>query len=314
MLAEKERDYYLSLVDAYKLSPKVERIVDDYEAGVGLRNRFLWKWVGAVFKYAGVTLSCVDEKLVDEVVDTKILITVLAAVFDDVADRERDWERVERLSQIVFGNYVKEEDRLAEFTLQLWNEIVSSVSKFPMYRYYEKIFLFDVKQMINSMFYSCIVNEKPEMMNFTENSFYTASNMCIYPYIDVDLMASPTFDVRELGRFREMLWHVQQMARIGNWITTWKRELRENDVSSGVFAYSLSSGVVTPEELRRLPENEITAKIEGSDIVNSLIQRWSENYEKVKEMAPEFRSFDGLKFVKGLENLLKFHLASEGYK
>ncbi len=126
-------------------------------------------------------------------------------------------------------------------------------------------------QMINSMYYSCLVNLYPFSINFTENSIYTASNMIVYLYIDTNLMASPSFDIRELGKLREMLWHVQQMARIGNWITTRKRELKEGDFTSGVFAYALSNNILKHDELGRLDDHEIIKRIEDSDIIKQLL-------------------------------------------
>ncbi len=61
------------------------------------------------------------------------------------------------------------------------------------------------------------------------------------------------------------------MARIGNWITTWKRELKEGDLSSGVFAYAVSKNVVNSEELKKLNEDEIISRIENSGVIEQLV-------------------------------------------
>jgi len=169
-------------------------------------------------------------------------------------------------------------------------------------------------QMINSMYYSCLVNLHPFSINFTENRIYTASNMIVYLYIDTDLMASPSFDINELGKLREMLWYVQQMARIGNWITTWKRELKERDFSSGVFAYAISKGILRSEELGKLDESENIRRIENSGITEQLFSIWKENQRKAISISENLKSVDGSALLKGFENLMKFHLASEGFK
>ncbi len=276
----------------------------------GVRSRFLWKWTGAVFKHAGVTLSCVDKRFLEEITDIKILLTMLDAILDDLADRNKDWESIER----VYRALEEGGEGILGLASDLWRYVISVLKKFQMFKYYEKILLFDLKQMINSMFYSCLVNTKPEIINFTESKINTAHNMIIYLYIDVDLIASPSFDLRELGMLREMIWYVQQMARVGNWITTWKRELKEKDFSSGVFAYAVSNGVIDVEDLTERSDGEIVKIIENSDVIEGLIEEWKRNYERVVEMASKFKSFDGLSFVKGFENLMKFHLASEGLK
>ena len=238
---------------------------------------------------------------------------MIDAIFDDTADREKDWEKTAKLSDIILRG-CHPENQIEIFLLDLWRHINSELKNLPAYKYYKTLFHFDLIQMINSMYYSCLINQNLHLLNFTENRIHTAPNMIIYLYIDVDLMASPSFDRNELGRLREMLWYVQQMARIGNWITTWKRELKERDFSSGVFAYAISNDILRSGELRKLDESEIISRIESSRVIEQLFKIWKENQQKALSISENLKSVDGLAFLKGFENLMKFHLASEGFK
>ncbi len=260
-----------------------------------------------------MVLSTVEDVYFDDIIDLRILITILDVIFDDFADKKRDWKTVSLFRSIILDN--KEcKDENERFVKDLWDGILTKLYNLPLFSQYKELFIYDTMQMINSMYYSCLVNLYPFSINFTENSIYTAPNMIIYLYIDTDLMASPSFDINELGKLREMLWYVQQMARIGNWITTWKRELNEGDFSSGVFAYAISKGILKPKELDRLDNYEIVRRIEDSKVVEQLFSIWKENCQKALSISGKLKSVDGFALLKGFENLMKFHLASEGFK
>jgi hypothetical protein len=63
------------------------------------------------------------------VIDTKILLTILCAFFDDSADRRRDWERIDKLSDVILRND-EGNDRLTRFASELWNRVISTLSDF----------------------------------------------------------------------------------------------------------------------------------------------------------------------------------------
>ena len=65
-LSPEERKRYLALVKNYQLPPSVIDFVERYEAVGEGRDRFLWKWVEAVFTNSGVTLSSVEKKPLEE--------------------------------------------------------------------------------------------------------------------------------------------------------------------------------------------------------------------------------------------------------
>ena len=71
------------------------------------------------------------------------------------------------------------------------------------------------------------------------------------------------------------------MTRIGNWVSTWERELNERDFSSGIFAYSLLNKIITLEEIMRVKENNcektkklIVSKISSSNVENAFLEEW----------------------------------------
>jgi len=138
--------------------------------------------------------------------------------------------------------------------------------------------------------------------------------MIVFLLNGIDLMASPQFDKNELSNLRTIFWSAQQMARIGNWLSTWKRELKEKDICSGVLAYAISSKILNIDDIKQLKEDNIVKKIENSGAYQYFGSSWKRNYEKIKGMKGTIKSIDMDKYITGLENVFKFHMASEGLK
>ena len=127
-------------------------------------------------------------------------------------------------------------------------------------------------------------------------------------------MVSPDFDDNELPYLRNAFWYAQQMARIGNWLSTWKREAKEKDISSGVFAYVFSNKIIEYNDFETLSDSEIIERIENSNVNEFFMNIWKENYVKLVSLKEKIKSVDMDAYIKGLENVIKFHMASEGMK
>jgi len=169
--------------------------------------------------------------------------------------------------------------------------------------------------LLNAIKYACLVNENPYLINGTEYWIYLSHNMQAIIDLDFDLMCLPEFNLKKLGTFRKIAWEAQNMARIGNWITTWKREIKENDFTSGVFAYGVDKGIINPELLAKGKNiKQIIKQIEESDVESYFLKEWMKSYKKIKNLGPQIESMKIEIFLNGLEKLLFLHLISQGYK
>ena len=130
----------------------------------------------------------------------------------------------------------------------------------------------------------------------------------------LDLMCSSDFDPVELGHVRSMLWSASWMGRIGNLITTWERELYERDYSSGVFALAIDEGYFTSEELYTLDPEEIKRRIYKFRCEEYFLMQWYQCRERICSLTSKIKSFDVMKYVQGLDSLLRLHLGSRGLK
>ncbi len=301
-------------------SPELEGWIERY-GKIGRRNRNMWEWTRRGIE--AMTLPCVDDDWRDHVNTTKFLGVMLVVLLDDVADEHGNKQFTERLLDIPldpvrpdFSTFTAFEQKFASLCLQLWTEIQNRVVTYPCQLNYADILLYDYQQLLNAMSYSSLLKRRPELLNLAEHDLYLPHNMYMMVLSTLDLMCSSSFDVNELGRLREAIWHAQWMGRIGNLVTTWQRELVEEDYSSGVFARAMSHGDITAEMLRQGNRSKLRAAIRRGRHERYFESQWWQHRRWLGSQKPTFHSIDLGKIIEGLDKLIRldYQLAKRGSK
>jgi hypothetical protein len=109
-----------------------------------------------------------------------------------------------------------------------------------------------------------------------------------------------------------MLWHAQNMGRIGNLLSTWLRELAERDFTSGVFARALRDGDLTLEQLQHDVPAKIEATIRDRGHLAHFYRKWQEHRERCHARASEVHSLDLHSVLEGHDRFFAMHLGSQG--
>ena len=104
------------------------------------------------------------------------------------------------------------------------------------------------------------------------------------------------------------------MGRIGNMVSTWEREIKERDFTSGVFAAAIAIGAVTAPEMAQMAAPDLVALIERSGVIEHYLAEWERLRDEVYDIAAEVRTVDMRKYAAGLEELIRNHLGSRGLK
>ena len=299
------------------LSEQIEAAVTGYEK-VGERNSFLWKWVRRGVEIT--SLSSIDEDLWDHVCDTKTLGVMFDVLVDDVADGSPRPEFLEALISItekkptLNASATDAEREYFEYSAKVWEMIWRRLEQYPRYEEFHEILTFDYGQLMNAMRYSVLIGTNPAMMNMLEHDAYLPHNMHMVVNGTIDLMASKRFDVAEFGKLRKILLYAQHMGRIGNLVTTWEREVRSRDYSSGIFPMALSRRILTVNDLIVGDQEKICAKIRASNLEETFLKRWQELRASIVRLASRLSSVNVLKLVGGLDTLIQLHLGSRGLK
>ena len=315
---------YTRRVSGVELPTAVREFADRYDHLIGNRDRFLWKWIFNLFDK--FTLTSVPNREHSTVYEQKTLLTIFVTVLDDLAESDADQATFDAGRRIPFGADVADhggsvtdavDHDVLGYLADLWEAIDAAVRDTPRHADFIDIFEYDLRQTFNSMEYSGLVNDNPAMANRAETERYDAYNMTMLPYACIDLMHSPSFDRSELGTLRSILCDLQQMARIGNWVTTWERELGEGDISSGVVVCALKRDILDYEEIvdaERRDVELLADRIRSHGIEAEFTREWELRDRTVRKRASEVKSVDVEQIVDGIETVMNHHLASEGYK
>jgi len=208
----------------------------------------------------------------------------------------------------------KKESQYLKFTLKVWRKINQLIKKSCNYKEFKELFNYDIKQIINGMEYSRIINQNPYLINKTEYWLYAPHTMQFVMGSIIDIMHFSEFDMKELSMVREISWQAQKMARIGNCISTWEREIKDNDLTSGVFAYAINSGILSCKDLIDANNVEIIQKIKKAKIRNKLLKEWENCYLKISKLRKKIKIIDVKKFLLNLEKLIIMEMISEKFK
>ena len=302
-----------------RLPKDLQEWVDGYKEIGGNRNDFIWVWVYSVSIV--ITLSCIEGKYKESLYKVKFLLIMFVVLVDDIADKHKDNNVLQELLKIPFDQanikFEKldlKERKYIKFTIKIWNYIENVFKNFPRHSEFGEIIKFDIKQLLNSMEYSCLVNKNKYLINSSEYSMYLSHNMQLIVDIMFDLCCSLKFEKRELGLIRKVILYAQYMTRIGNWITTWEREIKEDDFTSGVFAYAVEKKIISIEDLDKKNIIKLVEKIKKSKAERYFLEEWEYNYQLIKKMRSKIKTVEVNDFLLFLEKVIFAHFISRGYK
>ena len=313
-------DQEIKEVQALELPPRLQKWVDEYKKMGGGRSDFLWKWI-----FKGTTLFTGDRprrEYLEDLITARMLVFMLDTHLDDIADVHRNSKLLQEALKVPFAqnrvDYTlldEVERRSIDLALGIWNEIRRTIGGFPRFAEFRDILDYDILQLLNAVEYCYLVHKNSHIYNSREAWDYLPHFMQVTTNITLELMCSPEFKILELGRLRRAAWHAQRMSRIGNWISTWERELPEQDFTSAVVILALEDQVVGLDDL--LSEEarlNAVAQIRASGIEKGLLVLWEENHREVDTLSRQIESFGTRQMLSALEQVIVMHLTSRGYK
>lgn len=217
---------------------------------VGRRNIEYFAWIHDV--YSWITLPSVSFECKKFLAEDKTKLTVFDILVDDLADNyeTRSYSLLEKLTAIPWDAKGRstDEDRYLEVGRKIWQDSIASLSDYPRFREFERVFYFDMRQVLSSMMYSYLANTA-NIENQIETNFYSSYGCLVEVALDMDLMCSPAFDMKELGPMRTVACLAQKVAHMGNLLTTYPSEIAERDVSSPIISLALRNGLIRRDEL-----------------------------------------------------------------
>lgn len=313
-------DGVLESVSENDLPESVLPILDTYDDVLGDRDRLFWQWLDDLFP--AFTLSCVDPQSAEEVRLAKLLVSLLVTVIDDVAEKHDDRVTFAEAATVPIDRECERvrtrgDEAVVAFVETLWDAFEERFAG-PRAAEFEALLQFDLKQVIDAIDYSQLINRNLNALNERELWVHDVHNMAVFVYADIDLAYSPSFDATELSALRAVVWHTERIARICNWIATWERELHEGDCSSGLLAYARDANIVSLRELQTLradpcPANvlPVVGAVKDHDVETVFLQRLEEEFEAVSAAGDVIESIDVDSYLDGFEVVRQYHVTGK---
>lgn len=269
--------------------------------------------------YSHVTLSSVNLSLADNLLIAKIHLGIFITLLDDFADNP-NYLNSKLLTEIYkipfYSEYIqflhlnkqeKEIISLADYVIQ---KLIQHIETLPHYATLKKLFEFDLRQFYSANHFCELINTIPSLANPEEIISLRPYNMGMVISGMLDIMASPTFDLSELGKTREILYLGQRFGSICNTLITFHRELLEHDVTNEIIIKGFSRQLVTPAELQSDFHEMITNKL--ANVFQELDQERSSILTKITRLGEQIHSFDCEQYIASLINLQCLHEALRG--
>lgn len=303
-------------VISLEISRDVQRWVETY-GEVGKRNPYLWRWARRGVELT--TLPFVRDELRADVCDSKVLSIMLCVLLDDVADEHGKSRLLDCLFQIMaersmpdLTSLSAEERGYTELVRRLTDEYEERIARYPRHERYAELLRYDAAQFVNTLRYSHLLNRNIHLLNLAEHDLYLPHNMHMMSFATLDLMCSHDFPDQELGKLREAIWHAQCMGRIGNLLSTWRREVKQRDFTSGVFARAVMQGDLTIEQLSEADAAGIERAIDGGRHEQYFVERWQRHRHCFQRAATRIEAVDLEGLVESHDRFLQMHLSSRG--
>ena len=306
-------------IQKIKLPAELQKWVEEYEK-VGERDEFLWKWLYKSIQI--ITLSNVPSKCKKNLTEVKFLMVMFITLLDDIADRTKNEKLLNELLKIPFeGKEIKfeylnkNEKEYLNFTKTVWRNIKKTTVNFPYYLNIKKIFEFDLKSLlVNAICYGYLVNKNHYLINKVEYQEHFAYNIQGFINFDLDLMCCYNkFNRGEEGNLREIAWRSQKLAQMINWISTWEREIMEEDFTSGIFAFAVDEKIIAISQLNKKYSKKNIKKIKKSNLENKILAECDEEYYNIELIGNRLKKRSIKKFILNFKEFIMIQLCSREY-
>ncbi|WP_226011669.1 hypothetical protein [Halomicrobium salinisoli] len=314
----KEDESIADRIAGTSLPSEATPLLTRYAEATRDRDTFLWQWLYHVLP--SFRLSSVPDRYASEARAAKFYYSFYMTVVDDLCERHGDRATFQAGRSLPFdGEHAVDEAAVDDEYLALledsWDLTESHLTEAPRFEEFRELVEFDLRQSLNTMDYNRLVNERPELINKHGADVWDSYNMLLFNYVDFDLVFSPAFDRRDLAALRELTGDAQRLPRIANWVTTWERELREDDYTSKVVVEAIRRDVVRRDELRSSDSTDaVVERIGESDVERDLLLAWNRTYRRLTERDHGIDSVDVDAFLDGMRYLLEVDVKVRGRK
>lgn len=292
---------------------RLENMESSYSTIFAHRTRYLWAWIETAFQLTSLKIPNEYSLLAHSL---KCRIIFLAILLDDICDVEQSEKQLYMGLSILTGFVPsKDGDTLYLLIYDLWVSISHDIENTPNYNLLCQDIRQACKKLSDSFVYGLSALKRllagEKIWHFYLN-IIPHSN-CIYLAGLIDLLYTPLLSSIDLGVAKHLLENTQKMAQIGNWLSTYEREVKQNDFSSGVIIFGLEKGWLNYNQIQQpINVESVMIAIKKSSADNSLLNMWKtlQNESYTLQQQCDSHLFQG--YVKSFSTLLSMQMGSIG--
>ncbi|QLG63614.1 terpene synthase family protein [Halorarum salinum] len=301
------------------LPADVERLVERYLETVPERGRYVWGWLDDALPT--FRLSSVPPSLTEPADEARLLLLVYVTALNDLADRREDDAAFEAAAAVPRRDREPSagSDPAVRVAADAWTALLDHLEGAPRADARLDTLVRDVRWACAGLRHGAHAAANPAAVTYEECLHAQAPTMCMDPLATVDLTYSPTFDPTEEPAVREAVALAESVARVGNWLTTWERELAEGDLANGVVVKAVEDGVVTPEAARAARTDPSTRPSFRDRIVDRGVERavardWRRRFRRVTGASWSVDTVDLEGYVSAMAGIRRRQDAGRGRK
>lgn len=278
------------------------------------RKPSLFKWLYNNYKF--LHLSCVNSSAVCRLADFKTCLALVDVAVDDSCDYASFIEKnggdkfsyemlgmLYNADKVGSGIYTPLQPTLAnniylKTTLGIFSDFFGNrITSLPRYYDFRGEFFLAIRNVAESMEFSYLLNRNKIAYPYYLVVQNKSPSTMVAVHSILDLMASESFDISELGKAIALFKMADIVAMLDNAVNTWKKEIIERDYSSPVISLALEKKLVKFSDFEKVSTENIEEKLSPlPEIINDelnntilLMEEFVEDYE--------IKSFDASKYI-----------------
>lgn len=291
--------------------PLIDRFLEIrqlYPAIFSHRTSFFWKWIQVAFEIVRLNISpnyfIHDHSL-------KCRSAMVTYLLDDICDTTQDESCFKRGIAALSGKISKNESDLNTLLYQAWVSVQNDIQKAQNYPLLKNDIVEAYEKQWYSLRYSLTLLDK-SAIDWDAYIEFIPHTTSVYMGGLIDLLFTPNILSSQVEQLKKVFLLTQKMAQIGNWVTTWEREVDHNDFTSGVVVFAIENNWVRRGDIKNRNAEALKRDIERSPSENYFLTMWKESREECCQLSKQLDIPLVDEYINSFSTILFMQLASVG--
>ena len=272
------------------------------------RTNYLWQWIQVAFEITGLNISSKYAALIHSL---KCCSAFAIYLIDDICDTTLDENCLEKSIAALSGEISDSEYDLHTLIYDTWSIAQNDIQKAPNYNLLKEDLVKANECQIDGFRYCLTIEDYSEIdwETYIETLPHTTH---VYLAGLIDLLYIPNILKSQVKLLKKIFLLTQKMAQIGNWVTTWEREVDKRDYSSGVIIFAIKNGWIDINDIEEHRAEAIKRDVKQSPAGKHILRLWEECREECCQLSKQLNMPFIDEYINSFSIIIFMQLASVG--